>query len=110
MVTLIVPVVPLVTTAVTVVAFTTETELAAVPPILIAVAPVKFVPVIVTVAPIAPVVGVKDVMVGAATQGVTTLAIKLPKEVGPIPTATVAVTVLLAVLITLTSLLQKFVT
>ena len=62
-----VPVVPLATTAVMVVAFTTLNEVAAVPPKLTAVAPVKLVPVMVTVAPVAADVGVKEPMVGAGT-------------------------------------------
>lgn len=49
-----------------VVAFTTVTEVPAVPPKLTAVAPVKLVPVMVTIVPVAPLVGVKDVMVGKA--------------------------------------------
>jgi hypothetical protein len=63
-VTLSVPVLPDPTTAVIVVLFTTTKEIAAVPPKLTAVAPVKLVPVIVTVAPAAAEVGVKEVMVG----------------------------------------------
>jgi hypothetical protein len=58
------PVVPAATTAVMLVAETTVNEAAAVPPKLTAVAPVKFVPVIVTVAPLAALVGVKLVIVG----------------------------------------------
>ena len=42
--------------------------MAAVPPKLTAVAPVKLVPVMVTVKPVPDEVGVNDVMVGAATQ------------------------------------------
>ena len=61
------PVVPLATTAVMLVALTTESEVAVVPPKLTIVAPVKLVPVIVTVAPVAAEVGVKEVMVGART-------------------------------------------
>jgi hypothetical protein len=48
-VTLTLPVAPVPTTAVILVALTTVNEVAAVPPKLTAVAPVKFVPVIVTV-------------------------------------------------------------
>jgi len=59
------PLLPLPTTALMVVAFTTVNEVAAVPPKLTAVAPVKFVPVITTVAPAAAVVGAKDVIAGA---------------------------------------------
>jgi hypothetical protein len=43
----------------------TVKDVAAVPPKLTAVAPKKFVPVIVTVAPLAALLGVKDVMLGA---------------------------------------------
>lgn len=58
------PLAPDPTTAVMVVELTTEKELAATPPKLTAVDPVKFVPVIVTVVPAAAVAGVKEVMVG----------------------------------------------
>jgi hypothetical protein len=47
------------------VALTTLNELAAVPPNLTEVAPVKFVPVIVTTCPVFPVFGVNEVIVGA---------------------------------------------
>jgi len=66
-VTLTLPEVPAATTAVMLVAETTLNDVAAVPPKLTAVAPVKFVPVIVTVAPTAPEVGVKLVIVGTGT-------------------------------------------
>jgi hypothetical protein len=46
------------------VALTTVNEVAAVPPKLTAVAPVKFVPVIVTVCPVPAEIGLKDVIVG----------------------------------------------
>ena len=58
-------------------ALTTVNDVAAVPPKLTAVAPVKLVPVIVTVVPDAAVLGVNEVMVGGV-QGVTTLRMKLP--------------------------------
>jgi hypothetical protein len=64
-VTATLPVVPLPTIAVIVVAPTTVKEEAAVPPKLTAVAPVKLVPVIVTMLPEAANVGVKEVMVGS---------------------------------------------
>jgi hypothetical protein len=51
------------------VGFTTVNALAAVPPKLTAVAPVKFVPVIVTTCPVFPEAGIKDDMVGT---GITT--------------------------------------
>jgi len=94
-VTLTLPEVPAATTAVMLVAETTLNDVAAVPPKLTAVAPVKLVPVIVTVAPIAALVGVKEVIVGAGTKvnptrvavppGVVTLT--LPE----VPAATTAV-------------------
>jgi len=94
-VTLTLPEVPAATTAVMLVAETTLNDVAAVPPKLTAVAPVKLVPVIVTVAPIAALVGVKEVIVGAGTNvnptrvamppGVVTLT--LPE----VPAATTAV-------------------
>jgi hypothetical protein len=62
------PEVPLATIAVMDVLLTTVYEVAAVPPKLTAVAPVKLVPVMVTVFPIAAVVGVNEVIVGAATK------------------------------------------
>jgi hypothetical protein len=64
-VTDIIPVVPLATTAVMLVAFTTVKEVAAVPPKLTAVAPVKLVPIMVTIAPVAADDGVNELMVGA---------------------------------------------
>ena len=95
---LIVPVVPLATTAVTVVAFTTVTEFAAVPPMLTADVPVKLVPVMVTVAPVAPVAGAKDVMVGAGIKVKVPALVAVPPGVVTImapvvPFATTAVTV-----------------
>jgi hypothetical protein len=60
---------PFPTTAEIVVALVTEKEVAAVPPKLTAVAPVKLVPVIVIVVPGLADVGVKDVMVGTGTTG-----------------------------------------
>lgn len=63
--TLILPLAPPPTTAVMVVAFTTLTEVAAIPPKLTAVTPERFVPEIVIVVPDAAVVGVKDVIVCA---------------------------------------------
>ena len=66
-VTLTVPEVPFATTAVMLVALTILNEVAAMPPKLTVVAPVKLVPVIVTVAPVAADSGVKEVMVGVGT-------------------------------------------
>ena len=94
-VTLIFPEVPVATTAVMLVAETTLKEVAAVPPKLRAVAPIKLVPVRVTVAPVAALVGVKEVMTGAGMNvkparttvppGVVTLTFPL------VPAATTAV-------------------
>ena len=58
------PLAPALTTAVIVVEFTTVKDVAATPPKLTAVAPVRFAPVIVTVSPVAAVLGEKDVIVG----------------------------------------------
>ena len=66
-VTLTFPDAPEPVTAVIVVALTTLNEAAATPPKLTAVAPVKFVPVIVTITPAPAEIGVKDVMTGPAT-------------------------------------------
>ena len=63
-VTLTLPVAPAPIIAVILVALTTVNEVAAVPPKLTAVAPVKFVPVIVTVCPVPAEVGLNDVIVG----------------------------------------------
>lgn len=91
------PEAPVHTEAVMVVAFTTVNEPANTPPKLTAVAPVKFVPVIVITVEVAPLVGVNDVMVGnkpykkpgaeAVPDGVVTLT--LPEA----PVATTAVMV-----------------
>jgi len=67
LITLTFPDEPEPTTAFIVVEFTTVNDDAAVPPNVTAVAPVKFVPVIVTVAPGAAEAGVKDEMVGVGT-------------------------------------------
>ena len=90
-VTLTLPEVPASTTAVMVVAFTTVNDVAAIPPKLTAVAPVRFVPVIVTVDPLPALVGVKEEMVGvtahvnpakvAIPSGVVTLT--LPEALAP---------------------------
>ena len=62
------PSVPAGVTAVTVVALTTLTEVAATPPIVTELAPVKFVPVIVIAVPplVGPVFGLTDEIVGVA--------------------------------------------
>jgi hypothetical protein len=64
-VTLTLPDVPVETTAIMLVSLTTEKELAAVPPKLTAVAPIKFAPLIVTDVPWVPVIGVNDEIAGA---------------------------------------------
>ena len=94
-VTLTLPVVPLATTAVILVALTTVFDVAAVPPKLTAVAPVKLVPVMVTVVPLLADVGVKEVMVGAATN-VKPVDVAVPpavvtETIPEVPLATVAV-------------------
>ena len=63
-VTLTLPVAPAPIIAVILVALTTVNEVAAVPPKLTAVAPVKFVPVIVTVCPVPAEIGLNDAIVG----------------------------------------------
>ena len=63
-VTLTLPVAPAPTTAVILAALTTVNVVTAVPPKLTAVAPVKFVPVIVTVCPVPADVGLNDAIVG----------------------------------------------
>ncbi len=79
-VTDILPLVPLSTTAVILVALTTVKEVADVPPKLTAVAPVKLVPVIVTTAPEAADEGVNELMVGVGTN------VKLLEELAVPPT------------------------
>lgn len=74
-VTLMLPVVPLATTAFIVVELITENELAAVPPKLTAVAPVKLVPVIITVAPEAAELGENAVTVGAESVNPASVAV-----------------------------------
>jgi hypothetical protein len=96
------PDVPLPTTAVMLVELTTVNELAAVPPKLTAVVPVKLVPVMVTVAPTAADAGVNEVMVGAATVNPARVAVPpgvvtemLPDE--PLPTTAVMLVALTTV-------------
>lgn len=76
-VTLTFPEAPVPTTAVIIVALTTTNDITAVPPKLTAVAPVKFVPLIVNVVPTPPLVGVNDVIIGAGTK------VKPASEVAP---------------------------
>jgi hypothetical protein len=81
------PVAPVPTTAVILVALTTVKEVAAVPPKLTEVAPVKLVPVMVTVSPDLAEVGVNDVMVGAVgTGGVLLLLLLLQAKLAMIIT------------------------
>ena len=92
-----VPVVPLPTTAVTWVAETTVTSVAAVPPMLTAVAPVRLVPLMVTEAPVPPEVGVKPVIVGAAIKVKLSVLVAVPpgvvtETVPVVPLPTLAVT------------------
>ncbi len=63
---------PEATTALIVVLFVTEKDVAAVPPNFTAVAPVKFVPVMLTVQPLMPPVGVNELTVGVAPPTVKT--------------------------------------
>jgi len=69
-ITEIFPDVPVPTTAVIVVADTTVNDVAAIPPNVTPVAPVKFVPVTVTEVPAGPLAGVKLEIVGSAAAGV----------------------------------------
>jgi biotin-(acetyl-CoA carboxylase) ligase len=78
-VTDIIPVVPLETTAVMLVALTTVKEVAAVPPKLTAVAPVKSVPIMVTVSPAPADDGVNELIVGAG------INVKLLEELAVLP-------------------------
>jgi hypothetical protein len=86
----ITPVVPLATTAVMLVALTTVNEVAAVPPKLTAVAPVKSVPVMVTVAPTPADDGVNELMLGAGIGKVFIATVTV--AAGPEQPFTVAVT------------------
>ena len=95
LVTLTFPEAPVAITAVMLVAETTVKEVAAVPPKLTAVAPVKSVPVMVTVAPVAALVGVKEVMTGVGIK-VNPASTAVPPQVvtltfPEVPAATTAV-------------------
>jgi hypothetical protein len=88
------PDVPAATTAVMLVELTTVNDVAAVPPKLTAVAPVKLVPVIVTVRPGPAEVGVNEVMVGAAMVNPALVPVPEPfvtdtEPVEPAPTTAV---------------------
>lgn len=92
-VTLTSPEPPFPTTAVIVVALTTVKEVAGVPPKLTAVAPVKFVPFIVTVVPAFALVGLKEFIVGAGIN-VNPASVAVPPSVVTLtfPDAPVATT------------------
>ena len=96
------PVVPLATTAFIVVELITANEVAAVPPKLTAVAPVKLVPVIITVAPAAADVGENEVTVGAANVNPANVAVPegVVTEIIPVvlPATTAVMLVALATL------------
>ncbi len=105
-VTVIVPVAPLPTVALMVVALVTVKAVAAMPPKATAVAPVKLVPVMVTTVPVPPVLGVNEEMVGnggevqvkvpilvAMPPGVVTVIV----PVAPLPSVAVIEVVLLTV-------------
>lgn len=94
-VTVTAPDAPDATTAVMLVAETTLNDAATTPPILTAVAPIKFVPVIVIVAPAITPLGVKDIIVGAAIKTNPALVAMPPGvvtvTVPEVPAATTAV-------------------
>jgi hypothetical protein len=95
-VTPIVPVAPLPTVAVIEVSLTTVKTVAAVPPKVAAVAPVKFVPVRVITDPVPPLVGVNDAIVGAGMNVKAPVLVAMPPSVATVivplaPPATVAV-------------------
>ena len=94
-VTLTLPDAPVATTAVILVEEFTTNDVAVTPPNRTAVAPVKFVPVIVIVAPVAPVVGVNDEIIGGgininpANDAVPAGVVTLTLPVAPAPTMAV---------------------
>ena len=101
-----VPEAPAPTVALMLVALTTVNVVAALPPKLTAVAPVKFVPVILTTWPVLPEVGVKDEIVGAgvAAINVNPFLLALPFDVvtltlpvAPVPTTAVMLVALTTV-------------
>lgn len=94
--TLIGPLVaPLGTTVVMVVAETTVNDVAFVPLNCTAVAPVKFIPEIVTLAPIGPLLGKKPVIIGLVSMMVSTAALGLPNIAPPVGLLSVRFNVLL---------------
>ena len=95
-VTVSVPEKPLPTVAVSEVALMTVKDAASRPPKATSIAPVKFVPVMVTTVPVPPLLGVKEVMVGAGSQVKTPVLVAVPLGVvtvsGPVaPLPTIAV-------------------
>jgi hypothetical protein len=82
------------------VALTTVKDVAAVPPKLTEVAPVKLVPVMVTVAPLTAEVGVKDVMVGAAMVKPARLAVPPGVVTDTLPDAPLPTTAVMLVELT----------
>ena len=101
-----VPEAPAPTVALMLVALTTVNVVAAVPPKLTAVAPVKFVPVILTTCPVLPDVGVNDVIAGAgvADVNVNPVLLAMPLDVvtltlpvAPVPTTAVMLVALTTV-------------
>jgi len=96
-VTVIVPVAPLPTVAVSEVSLTTVKATAAVLPKTTALAPVKLIPVMLTIAPAPPLVGVNDVMAGAVMKVNVPVLVAIPPGVvtvivpdAPLPTVTVS--------------------
>ena len=94
-VTVIVPVAPLPSVAVSEVELVTANDAAAMPPNFTAVAPVKLVPVMVTTFPVNPPLGVNEVMVGAGIKVKVPLlavppgVVTLIAPVAPFPTVAV---------------------
>jgi len=100
-ITLTVPEVPFPTTAVMLLALITVNEIAAVPPKLTAVVPVKLVPVMVTVAPVPADAGVKEVMVGGGTNvNPARLAVTPPVVTLTLPEVPFATTAVMLVALT----------
>ena len=103
-VTVILPVAPFPTVALIAVALVTVKEVATVPPTATAVTPVKFAPVIVRGVPAPPIVGLKEVMVGAGRYVNVLLLVAVPPgvvivivPVAPFPTVALAEVLLMTV-------------
>ena len=94
------------TVALMLVALTTVNVVAAVPPKLTAVAPVKFVPVILTTCPVLPDVGVNDVIVGAgvAAVNVNPVLLVFPLDVVTLTAPVVPAPTTAVILVALTTL------